>query len=92
MSTDWKDYPKANQNKMLEVIDTTYPRLKLEKIVQVISSLPIDKKFINKIKKLVNIIDNKNTYFTKKKNMKNFSYQNTWNNINQKIISVINEN
>jgi len=24
--------------------------------------------------------------------MKNFSYQNTWNNINQKIISVINEN
>jgi len=54
MSTDWKDYPKANQNKMLEVIDTTYPRLKLEKIVQVISSLPNDKKFINKIKKLVN--------------------------------------
>ena len=54
MSTDWKDYSKANQNKMLEVIDTTYPRLKLEKIVQVISSLPKDKKFINKIKKLVN--------------------------------------
>ena len=50
MSTDWKDYSKANQNKMLEVIDTTYPRLKLEKIVQVISSLPKDKKFINKIK------------------------------------------
>ena len=54
MSTDWKDYQKANQNKMLEVIDTTYSRLKLEKIVQVISSLPNDKKFINKIKKLVN--------------------------------------
>jgi len=54
MSSDWKDYPKANQNKMMEVIDTTYPRLKLEKIVQVISSLPEDKKFINKIKKLVN--------------------------------------
>ena len=54
MSADWKDYQKANQNKMLEVIDTTYSRLKLEKIVQVISSLPNDKKFINKIKKLVN--------------------------------------
>ena len=54
MSTVWKDYQKANQNKMLEVIDTTYSRLKLEKIVQVISSLPNDKKFINKIKKLVN--------------------------------------
>ena len=42
--------------------------------------------------KLVNILDNKEDYLVKKKNMKNFSYQNTWNNINQKIISVINEN
>ena len=42
--------------------------------------------------KLVNIIDNKDEYLVKKINMKNFSYQNTWNNINQKIISVINEN
>ena len=44
------------------------------------------------INKLTNIIDNKNEYLIKKMNMKNFSYQNTWNNINQKIISVINEN
>ena len=42
--------------------------------------------------KLVNIIVNKEEYLVKKINMKNFSYQNTWNNINQKIISVINEN
>ena len=42
--------------------------------------------------KLLNIIDNKNEYLLKKVNMKNFSYHNTWNNINQKIISVINEN
>ena len=42
--------------------------------------------------KLVNILDNKDEYLVKKINMKNFSYQNTWNNINQKIISVINEN
>ena len=42
--------------------------------------------------KLVNIIENKDEYLIKKMNMKNFSYQNTWNNINQKIISVINEN
>ena len=27
-----------------------------------------------------------------KKNMKNYSYENTWNNINLKIISTINEN
>jgi UDP-N-acetylglucosamine--N-acetylmuramyl-(pentapeptide) pyrophosphoryl-undecaprenol N-acetylglucosamine transferase len=42
--------------------------------------------------KLTNIIDNKDEYSIKKMNMKNFSYENTWNNINQKIISVINEN
>ena len=44
------------------------------------------------VNKLVNIINNKEEYLVKKINMKNFSYQNTWNNINQKIISVINEN
>ena len=42
--------------------------------------------------KLVNIIDNKEQYLIKKINMKKFSYQNTWNNISQKIISVIHEN
>ena len=42
--------------------------------------------------KLVNIIANKDEYLLKKTNMKNFSYQNTWNNINQKIITTINEN
>ena len=36
--------------------------------------------------KLINIIDNKDEYLDKKKNMKNFSYLNTWNNINKKII------
>jgi len=48
-----------------------------------------DKSLANR---LFNIIDNKNEFLVKKINMKNFSYQNTWNNINQKIISVINEN
>ena len=46
----------------------------------------------NLTNKLFNIIDNKEEYLNKKMNMKNFSYQNTWNNINQKIISTINEN
>ena len=44
------------------------------------------------VNKLVNIINNTDEYLVKKINMKNFSYQNTWNNINQKIIAVINEN
>jgi|TARA_B110000037_G_scaffold29814_1_gene35676 UDP-N-acetylglucosamine--N-acetylmuramyl-(pentapeptide) pyrophosphoryl-undecaprenol N-acetylglucosamine transferase len=42
--------------------------------------------------KLFDIIDNKSELIVKKINMKNFSYQNTWNNINHKIISIINEN
>jgi len=54
MSDEWEGFNKANQNKMMEVIDTTYPRLKLEKIVKILSSLPKEKKFINKIKKLIN--------------------------------------
>ena len=44
------------------------------------------------IDKLVHIIENKEEYLDKKMNMKNFNYQNTWNNINQKIITTINEN
>ena len=54
MSSEWIHFEKANQNKMMEVIDTTYPRLKMEKIVKVLSNLPKEKKFINKIKKLIN--------------------------------------
>jgi UDP-N-acetylglucosamine--N-acetylmuramyl-(pentapeptide) pyrophosphoryl-undecaprenol N-acetylglucosamine transferase len=46
----------------------------------------------NLLDKLVNIIENKEDYLNKKKNMKNLSYQNTWNNINQKITTIINEN
>ena len=42
--------------------------------------------------KLFNIIKSKSEYLDKKKNMKNFSHQNTWNNVNQKIITIINEN
>ena len=46
----------------------------------------------NLLEKIVSIIENKEEYSNKKKNMKNFSYQNTSNNINQKIITTINEN
>ena len=41
---------------------------------------------------LINIIQNKDDYLSKKKSMQNFSYKNTWNKINQKLLSVINEN
>jgi len=41
---------------------------------------------------LINIIRNKDDYLTKIKNMEKFSYQNTWNNINQKLINTFYEN
>ena len=41
---------------------------------------------------IVNIIENPENYFEKKNNMINYSYQNTWNNINQSLLDLINEN
>ena len=41
---------------------------------------------------LINIINNKEDYSVKKNNMKKFSYQITWNKINEKLINTINEN
>ena len=54
MNDQWSDFERVNQHEMIKPVDTTYPRIKLEKIVDVISNLPADKKFIRKIKKLVN--------------------------------------
>ena len=42
--------------------------------------------------KILSVIENKEEYFIKKNNMKNFKYQNTWNNVREKIITTINEN
>ena len=64
MSDEWSDFERVNQHEMVKPVDTTYPRIKLEKIVDIISSLPNDKKFINKIKKLVN---NRKSMFEKDK-------------------------
>ena len=55
----------------------------------------LDKELMNEkilTSKLINIIDNKEVLLDKKRYMKNFSFQNTWNNINQEIISIIDEN
>ncbi len=53
MHEQWKDYPRVKKAEMLETIDTSYSIDKLEKIADVISSLPEDKKFIRKIQRLV---------------------------------------
>ena len=41
---------------------------------------------------LLNIIKNKEEYLVKKKNLENLNYQNTWNNVNQNLLSILNEN
>ncbi len=41
---------------------------------------------------LVNIIKNKDEYLIKKKNLENLNYQNKWNNVNQNLLLILNEN
>ena len=41
---------------------------------------------------LLNIIKNKEEYLVKKKNLENLNYQNTWNSVNQNLLSILNEN
>ena len=53
MDDEWETFDRVNKKDMMMPVNTTYPRIKLEKIVETLSTLPNDKKFINKIKKLV---------------------------------------
>ena len=41
---------------------------------------------------LLNILSNKNEILLKKKNLEKLNYQNTWNNVNQNLLNIINEN
>ena len=41
---------------------------------------------------LLNILNNKNEIFLKKNNLEKLNYQNTWNNVNQNLLNIINEN
>ena len=54
----------------------------------------LDQKFFDeKIEELLkDIFENKTDFIKKKENLKKLNYQNTWINVNQKILSVLNEN
>ena len=41
---------------------------------------------------LLDILKNKDNFLQKKKNLENLNYQNTWNNVNQNLLKIINEN
>ena len=49
--------------------------------------------FEDKIEEVLkDIIDNKSKYIKKKENLKKINHQNTWSNVNKKILEIINEN
>ena len=54
----------------------------------------LDQKFFDeKIEELLkDILENKTDFIKKKENLKKLNYQNTWINVNQKILKVVNEN
>ena len=41
---------------------------------------------------LKDILENKTNFTKKKENLKKLNYQNTWINVNQKILKAVNEN
>ena len=41
---------------------------------------------------LIDLLKNKDDFFKKKKNLENLNYQNTWNNVNENLLKIINEN
>ena len=64
MEEEWTGFERANISEIMKPIDTKYPTDKLEKIADVISSLPKDKKFIRKIERL---IESRKTMFDENK-------------------------
>ncbi len=53
MQDEWTGFEYADQNMMMQDVDTTFPKERLSEIADVISNLPKDKTFIRKIERLV---------------------------------------
>lgn len=64
MQNEWHGFKQADAKKMMEKVDTTYPKKGLAEIADVITQLPSDKKFISKITKLIG--DRKEMFATDK--------------------------
>ena len=61
MQNEWQGFEQVTDTQMLQKVDTAYPKEGLTEIANVICNLPSDKKFINKIQKLIN--DRKTMFF-----------------------------
>ena len=53
MQDEWKGFEQVSDDVMLQKFDTTFDKKKLDQIANEISTLPVDKKFISKITKIV---------------------------------------
>ncbi|WP_100802935.1 2-oxoglutarate dehydrogenase E1 component [Ulvibacter sp. MAR_2010_11] len=53
MQDEWQGYIYAEEDKMMEDVDTTFDLKGLSEIAEVITQLPKDKKFLRKISKLI---------------------------------------
>ncbi|MBP6550129.1 MAG: 2-oxoglutarate dehydrogenase E1 component [Flavobacterium sp.] len=53
MQNEWKGFKQVSNDVMLEKVETSFAKKGLDSIIKTISTLPSDKKFINKITKIV---------------------------------------
>ncbi|MEZ4839559.1 2-oxoglutarate dehydrogenase E1 component [Flavobacterium sp.] len=53
MQNEWDGFEQVSDDEMLKKVKTTFDKKKLDVIAESISTLPTDKKFINKISKIV---------------------------------------
>tara|TARA_B100000767_G_scaffold3849_1_gene3653 strand:- start:2703 stop:5474 length:2772 start_codon:yes stop_codon:yes gene_type:complete len=61
MADEWRGLSLAKESKMMEAVDTKVSQSDLTKVAKTITTLPIDKKFLRKTKKLIG--DRKRMYF-----------------------------
>ena len=61
MQNEWEGFFSVKEDKMLQAIDTAFPKKELTEIAQKITSLPKDKKFLRKTDRL--IADRKKMFF-----------------------------
>ncbi len=53
MQNEWEGFEQVSDDEMLKKVETKFDKKKLDAIIDTISTLPSDKKFINKISKIV---------------------------------------
>jgi 2-oxoglutarate dehydrogenase E1 component len=53
MQDEWNGFEQVSDDEMLKPVNTTFDHNNLNRIIEVVSTLPKDKKFINKISKIV---------------------------------------